>query len=425
MTNRLISLCKAHWRLVILLSFALLALWAAPPAAAQDPKAGDVSSLAVVSLQNDALRADAAMSESAWRGCFTIGTTGGDPASTADDNKPLLYGFLSNARSSPGSSLTTLRMVDGATPTDTLLNNIAVTSGPAVIGNTLVTEWLIQNIRVTQRLALVNNPYTGRLDTVRIAYTLANEGAAAKNVGIRALLDVQIGGNDGAPYFVPGVGNLTREREFLTGSIPSYWRAFESATFDANSLKGQGTLTGNGTVAPDRFVLGEYWKASGTKWDFTVDPNHSFTNDSVVLLYWNPQSLAPGQSRTVITFYGLAGEGGGQTWMDGPASVPCDDLQFSVTQFVVNNTSGVLAGGSTTIQLPNNVILAPGEVPTKYYHDIAVGDARSATWTLIAQPAAAPITVTIAARATFSNYPQSLVASKSVALPFCPTPTPT
>jgi hypothetical protein len=401
------------------LCLAALLLLAAPISAEEPGLA------AVASRENSLLRVDVALGGGMTAlGAFVIGTTGGDPATSADDNKGLLYGFAANGDSAPFSSLTTLRLVTGGAPADTVLQYQAPSSAPAVVGDTVVTIWTQNNVVAEQRLSLVNNPYTGRADTTRIEYVLKNNDNVAHDVGLRVMLDVRIGNNDGAPYFVPGAGNLTKEVEFLGGAIPAYWRAFESATFDPASLKGQGILSGSGATAPNRVVIGDWNTIIGSSWDYTVDPQRSFTSDSAVMLYWNPISLAPGASRTLVTFYGLAGQGGGQSWMDGPASLSCDQLNFTVTHWVVNNSAQTWTGANSTIELPPGVALAAGESAVKNWHDLAPGVARSASWTLVAAPGAAPTTRTISATARFAGGVASLTARKDVVVPACATATP-
>lgn len=73
--------------------------------AASKPQSNEAGPQAVVSVQNEFLRVDTASTGSA----FAIGTTGGDPSTTGDDNLRLLFGFAPAGSSIPGTSFTTLR----------------------------------------------------------------------------------------------------------------------------------------------------------------------------------------------------------------------------------------------------------------------------------------------------------------------------
>lgn len=280
-------------------------LQAAPPAG-KGPVDSGIDSPPSVSVENAYLKA---LSSSGGR--FIIGTTGGDPGITTDDNKRLLYGYPTNV----GSSFSTLRISNGVTTTDHILGDtdwtpgIAPTAPPTSSGTSLVTTWSQDGVTVLETVTLITSTVTGRADTTLIAYTITNHNAAPVNAGLRIMLDTMIGDNDGAPFFLPNAGNVTNQIEFFAGSMPDYWVAWESPLFDPDSLKGRGQLIGAGLTRPDRFVIADWPQADSSVWDYTVDPGDPVTNDSAVLLYFNPITLAPGASRTVQTQYGLAPSG--------------------------------------------------------------------------------------------------------------------
>ncbi len=366
-------------------------------------------------------------------GQFVIGTTGGDPGIPTDDNKRLLYGYPDDI----WSSFATVRVIaNGATNDYRLLDRVPA-EGPVRQGNAIINTWLLDEIRVTQRLDLAFNVYTGREDTVRIQYTLTNTGDSTKAAGVRSMLDIAIGRvgpvveGDGAPYFVPGAGNLTHEAEF-TGNIPAIWKAFESLDFDPASTKGQGILVGPGATPPDRLVLarwGRFEQSDGIRlhaWDYAIDPTADLTVDSAVAMYWNPQDLAPGETRTMTTFYGLAGPGGGQAWIDAPVALRCPDLTFSATHWVANTGNEPFINGSSTIALPDELELIEGAT-TQTLGDIVPGAARSATWT-IKPKAGVEGTFSYSVTSRFDTGTEPLTATSSVQIPLCPeagTPTPT
>jgi hypothetical protein len=367
-------------------------------------------------------------------GQFVIGTTGGDPAIPTDDNKRLLYGYPDDI----WSSFATVRIIaDGATNDYRLLDRVPA-EGPVRQGNAIITTWLLDQTRVTQRLELAFNVYTGRDDTIRIQYTLTNTGDTTQTAGVRSMLDIAIGRvgavveGDGAPYFVPGAGNLTTEAEF-TGNIPAIWKAFESLDFDPASTKGQGILVGPGATPPDRLVLarwGRFEQGDGIRfhaWDYTIDPAADLTLDSAVAMYWNPQDLAPGASRTVTTFYGLAGPGGGQAWIDAPITLRCPDLTFSATHWIANTGNEPFVNGTSTITLPEELQLIEGPA-AQSLGDIVPGAAHSATWR-IGPRAGVEGTFSYSVTSRFDTGTEPLTTTSSVQVPHCgvtetPTPTP-
>jgi hypothetical protein len=246
-------------------------------------------------------------------GRYVVGTTGGDPDSDLDNYKQLLYGYPGDV----GTSFATLRIVDGATTSDYRLGSVDYVStgiapeAPPVTDTTSITTTYIQSgVRVLERVYVAPNMDTGRYDTTAIEYTIINESGYSRSVGLRMLLDIMVGDNDGAPYFIEGQGYVTRQSEWYGTDVPSYWVSYESPIFLFSSLKGRGQLVGGDAVRPDRFVIADWNQATYTTWDYTVKSNSQVTKDSATILYYNPATLGPGQRRVVRTYYGIAHAGG-------------------------------------------------------------------------------------------------------------------
>jgi hypothetical protein len=48
-------------------------------------------------------------------------------------------------------------------------------------------------------------------------------------------------------------------------------------------------------------------------------------------MYWMPKDIAPGGSVAWVTYYGLAGSGGGSAWIDAPVGVTSLAPEFEAT----------------------------------------------------------------------------------------------
>ena len=126
-------------------------------------------------------------------GSYTMWTTGGDPGTIDDDNARLLYGL------SPSTSYLTVR-IDG-------VNYITKSggmdsyweSGPTVVGNSIITEWIINDITVTQTIQVVTSSTTNRPDTALFKISFVNNGAVSHTAGARFMYDTMIGNNDNFP----------------------------------------------------------------------------------------------------------------------------------------------------------------------------------------------------------------------------------
>ncbi len=237
-------------------------------------------------------------------GRFIIKTIEGDPQLDTDNNSLLLY------EDYPPTSFTTIR-IDG----------IDYKFGDEEMGefvtrmvnrnNVLTTVWSVNNIEVTQKLRFVLGPTTGREDTVEISYRVVNKCHRPHKIGIRIMLDTYLGKEDGAPFRIPGIGNVTTETQFVKDKIPIYWYSFDD--IGEPSVRSQGTLIIPNTTPPDKVIFASWGRLNKYYWDFKVSPGRSFKRsfigpqDSAVAIYWNPVELKPNESRKVVTYYGLYG----------------------------------------------------------------------------------------------------------------------
>ena len=236
-------------------------------------------------------------------GNFTLAVAG---STQYDDSRNLLYGHPE-----PWSGGTTLR-VDGTDYWNYYNDPLGtVVQKAQTEGQTNVTIWEADGVRLTQRLRLVAGAATGVEDTLMMEYEALNIDDRAHSVGIRAFLDTWLGETDGAPFRVPGLGYVTHERELVGMTIPQFWTGFDNLVHPVKIS--QGTLIGSQAVRPDRVVWGYWPLMASSAWIYFTDPGQRFSspdggeeNDSAVYVYWNPVALDPGQSRRVVTYYGLS-----------------------------------------------------------------------------------------------------------------------
>ena len=254
-------------------------------------------------------------------GKFTIGNVEGNPNFTSDNNKILLYGHPS-----PWSSFTTIR-VDGS--------NYYFRADETVYDTeelTAVSTMTIDGVVITQTLKIIHNDGTGLEDTVRISYKVENQSDVSKNVGVRIMLDTMLGSNDGAPFKVPSLGNVTTEKELTGDEIPAYWQAFDD--LENATVFAVGSFYRLGDRKPDK-VQFAYWRyITNSMWDYEVGEYTSLTHDSAVAVYWNPVTLVPGEITRVSTYYGVGYSSDSSSSTGGSAQVPSDGF---VIQVIDNN----------------------------------------------------------------------------------------
>ncbi len=319
---------------------------------------------------------------------FTMGTTGGDPANPNDDRKLLLYGHPS-----PWSSVTTIR-VDGTDATFGEPNEGGTYEKiPVVTGEGIESAWVWKGVRVEQILSFERNPATGRDDVMKIRYRLTNLDFDEHSVGTRVMLDTMLGGNDGAPFQIAGTGAVTYEREYSGSSVPAYWEAFDNLA--SPTVISQGTLIGGGAIVPDLVQYASWPNIVDTYWDYTINPGRSVTSDSAVAVYWNPQTLHPGQSIDFITYYGLSSfsssTGDLVLSVSAPLELQVIGTEYSpnpitVTGYVENPSTVRVENVRATLNLPPELTLEPGSPASQEIGGLDPGATASVYWNVRATP---------------------------------------
>jgi len=335
-------------------------------------------------------------------GIFNSGATGTITGKT--------FGISYAWPSSPWSSFATVR-VDGA---DTKYGSSdgAFTTVPTDIdATTNQSVWRWGSVEVTQRLEIVTGTSTGRADTGLYRYTLRNTDTVPHTVGLRLMIDTYLEGNDACPFRVPGTGNVTTETDYTGAAIPEYWQAFRD--LEDTAIMAQGTLRGGASTVPDRFSIANWGGIYGTTWDYTITAGES-TGDSAVGMWWNPVTLAPGQSRTITTFYGLGTVSGTTNpTLTGPVALSIVDgawspNPFTVTAYLANGTAAELLNTPITLMLPAGLEFATGETARHSIASIPASETGVSSWSVRA---------TGARTLTYSVTAIGVTASRSVFVP--------
>ena len=224
-----------------------------------------------------------------YSGNINMLTQLGDPENDNDNYKRLLYN---------SSTSNTLFAIDGKNYVYSITGDSLNDFGEDYI----ISANTIGELYIEQILTIMENPATGREDTVQIKYRVTNNTEYEKKLGCRIVLDTMIDSNDHAPFWVPKYGSITTETEFSGEDIPQYWLAFDSLTNP--TITAQGRLYKYEEEKPDRLQF--------TRWRYGVtgDYYYQVTNgvpngDSAVSTIWDEKYISPGETREYVTYYGL------------------------------------------------------------------------------------------------------------------------
>ena len=284
--------------------------------------------LPVVQIDNGVVRVTA----DKQTGRFITETLSGLPGKSSDDYEDLLYG---NRFESPETSYISVR-IDGE---DYIYGNNYgflgleghYTTVPYADSqtNSIISEWAIKDIVITQRLSLINNSMLPGIGNVYVSYEIVNKGTAARSVGLRMLLDTKIGDVDSPSLTVPGGGFIYTEKEYVGDEIPSLWYAYEQ--YLNPQIIALGVVSGEGLSKPDKLQFAAWADVCLTKWDYMIDPSKAIISvtvngepydkpngvypdeavvdyaakDSCAVMYWEPVLLNIGENKTIDTVYGV------------------------------------------------------------------------------------------------------------------------
>ncbi|MGQ9542206.1 MAG: FlgD immunoglobulin-like domain containing protein [Armatimonadota bacterium] len=335
-------------------------------------------------------------------GRITLGTVQGARFTTDDDNKPLIYAYPYPAGN---FGVVTVRIVTAEETQDLIWGS---DDGEWVDGiepfadrggrHMIVGRWRHPDtgIRVDMVLQLVGA-------YARITWTITNEGVDTAQVGLRFLIDEEVGSgfNVTTPDYVlvPGYFPVQNDLDLQGRQVPSYVDAAPRRTMTAPILRWLFKLfKQTDLTTPDRVVISQFSRLSANLWDFTSLPQAEVT-DHAIACYWNTQPLPPGKPRTIVTMIGLATssndpvgryaldtESPGVVGLDARATNQLSPEEFTISASVTNYLSlnalqnVTFEDVSFAISLPKGLALADGESFTKTVPSILPGEIATVSW---------------------------------------------
>jgi len=284
------------------------------------------------------------------------------------DEKLLLYGYPY-----AGTSYMTVQLDGSDYYQDYSVMDSYVTQSPTVEGNNITTQWsLPTDVGVSLRETL-------QQDTTKYLATITNNDSASHEVKIRFMLDTMLAYNDGAPFIVPGVGNVTTEQEY-TNPVFDYWQA----TDDLVSPTLTSSCTFNTSNKPYKVQFAYWPDIYYVPFDYTIISGQDITWDTAVGMYWNLGTLSAGESQDVIFYYGTTDAIIGTPevsivtlFTDSSSYLPEEDVTIYVD--VGNGGDAALEDGVVTINVED-----PEEVLVFYDSSaitVAAGEVASCNFT--------------------------------------------
>ena len=330
---------------------------------------------------------------------------------------------------------------------------------PTVVGNHLEASWQTKLHKVDAAGGGFNALYDPQVqidmvatfvhDTVRFQFDIVNNSAGQTHtVGLAFVQDINVqptlnfSNEIDGPLRLPSQPYLHHETLLSGGQVPDRWEtsvqiapATNTSVAQLHTIRGTlKPLTGsqNEPTTPSRFAYGRteildgFYQLNGGKvrnfdqvWNFKPNPNvildknvSAKSTDGSVVVFWDEQTVAPGQDLKRITYVGNADSENDfgaplALSVSGPAALSYTTNRtttpptigatpdpFVISAFVQNLTDLSQSGGLTIgpvnvyLDLPKGLVLAPGEVANKTINSVNAGNEGSVSWTVKPDPTA-------------------------------------
>ncbi len=291
-------------------------------------------------------------------GRFTLQTIEGDPLSSLDNNKNLLYSKM------PPTSFTAI-YIDEETiiyghPKGSWLRK------PYLSENKIISAWQYRNLSILQEIKIIKNPSTGFEDNMLINTTIVNKGGKTK-VGLAYIFDILLDKKEASFFNIARKGIFTNELQISGDDIPISWSTYDS--IENPIIKVQGIIHNYGAIKPDRVVfatwdrLSELWRLSpNNSYDFRRRGTTQF--DGAVGIFYDPKDLYKNDTLEGATIYGILG-GNVFTEEDLILSLNIQkepkELPIPITAMLINKNQNEIEKLTFELILPEGFFLTEGE----------------------------------------------------------------
>jgi hypothetical protein len=165
-----------------------------------------------------------------------------------------------------------------------------------------VTVWAIDRLEISQVVETVKSK-TGEWDTCQVSYVINNKDDKPHTVGVRVMLDTHLGTSAKQYFNIAGAKDIVSDKADWKGpEVPAVLLTMQKVDLTNPGLTATFSLRVSGFEPPDRLVLTRFPERDvAFGWDLPVI---DMGNDAVVGIYWTPQQVKAGATRTVGYGYG-------------------------------------------------------------------------------------------------------------------------
>jgi len=162
-----------------------------------------------------------------------------------------------------------------------------------------------KTLTVTQVFSPVKTPNSPNANGVKISITVENDGISESLIGLRFLLDTELGEKKGNNPFVSNSYNITSELLLDKNAEEKYWISQNNLVSLMGSIM---SPVNTDAITPDYVHFANWKRLNEAPWKLRPFEGRSFSfppysvNDSAVCYFYEPESLSTGNSRTYTIF---------------------------------------------------------------------------------------------------------------------------
>lgn len=150
-------------------------------------------------------------------------------------------------------------------------------------------------LRVTERFEFIKTGGSSSANGVKITFTVENTGSRRADVGLRFLLDTNLGEGRGGAPLLTDLKPLNSESVFESASPDKWWIS------ENGSLSLIGSLGPEAGGKPDLVHVANWKRLNDASWKLKYSPGRNFTHsnnigDSAVAYYFEPRRIQKGES---------------------------------------------------------------------------------------------------------------------------------
>jgi hypothetical protein len=150
-------------------------------------------------------------------------------------------------------------------------------------------------LRVTERFEFIKTGGSSSANGVKVTFTVENTGSRRADVGLRFLLDTNLGEGRGGAPLATDLKPLNGESIFESISPDKWWRSGN------DSLSLIGSLGPEAGAKPDLVHVANWKRLNDTPWKLRYSAGRNFTHsnnigDSAVAYYFDPRRILTGES---------------------------------------------------------------------------------------------------------------------------------